>query len=326
MILINIILLILSSALLFIFSGIKSGVVLINRSRIRLQVRKGNRGAALLLNFERAPVNFYLTILLGNTIANVVFAIVLVLLLKEISSGGLFWSLFLLCVFTLYTLCDQLPKKLFSRFPDKLSLAVARPFRFIQFLLAPFVSPIQALFGNTLAGSVGQPLGKRLFSNREELRKLMEDSNDGLSDRERTMISQVLRLSERTLGQAAIPLNLSVTASADTPISSVVDLCKDHRIARVPIWKFGGGQRKVVGIVTLKTSLYKVDFDSDKPASEYMQPALFLPADLKVEAALKRMQRSGQWLAIVTSESQKEAGIVSLQDILKVVFSDPPKK
>ena len=52
----------------------------------------------------------------------------------------------------------------------------------------------------------------------------------------------------------------------------------------------------------------------------------FLPADLKVEAALKRMQRSGQWLAIVTSESQKEAGIVSLQDILKVVFSDPPKK
>ena len=99
MILINIILLILASALLFIFSGIKSGVFLINRSRIRLQVREGNRGAALLLNFEREPVNFYLTILLGNTIANGVFAIVLVLLLKEISSGGLFWSLFLLCVF-----------------------------------------------------------------------------------------------------------------------------------------------------------------------------------------------------------------------------------
>ena len=154
----------------------------------------------------------------------------------------------------------------------------------------------------------------------------MEDSDDGLSDGERTMISQVLRLSERTLGQAAIPLNLSVTASADSPISSIIALCKVHRIARVPIWIFGGGQRKVVGIVTLKTSLYKEDVDSNKLAIEYMQPALFLPADLKVEAALKRMQRSGQWLAIVTSESQKEAGIVSLQDILNVVFSDAPKK
>ena len=326
MLLLKIILLIVSSVISFIFSGIEAGVYLINRSRIRLQVREGNKKATVLLNLQREPENFYLTVLLGNTIANGVFAMVMALMLKEIPSDLLFLSLFLLCIFTLYTFCDLLPKKLFSRFPEKLSLAVARPFRVTQFLLTPFVSLIQALFGNTLAGAVGQPLAKRLFSNREELRKLMEDSDEGLSDGERTMISQVLRLSERTLGQAAIPLNLSVTASADSPISSVVDLCRNHRIARVPIWKFGGGQRKVVGVVTLKTSLYREDYDGSKPAGEYMQPALFLPADLKVEAALKRMQRSGQWLAIVTSESQKEAGIISLQDILKVVFSDPPKK
>ena len=326
MLILKIILLFVSSVISFIFSGIESGVYSINRSRIKLQMREGNKRAAILLNFHRQPENFYLTVLLGNTIANGVFAVMLVLLLHKISSGALFWCLFLLCVFSLFTVCDLLPKKLFSQFPNKLSLAVARPFLITQFLLTPFLSLIQALFGNSLAGAVGQPLAKQLFSNREELRKLMEDSDDGLSDGERTMISQVLRLSERTLGQTAIPLNLSVTASADSPISSVVDLCKDHRIARVPIWKFGGGQRKVVGIVTLKTSLYKEDYDSNKPASEYMQPALFLPADLKVEAALKRMQRSGQWLAIVTSESQKEAGIVSLQDILKVVFSDAPKK
>ncbi len=326
MLILKIILLIVSSVISFIFSGIEAGVYLINRSRIKKQVREGDQGASLLLNFQREPGNFYFTVLLGNTIANGVFAVMLVLLLKKISSGALFWSLFLLCLFSLFTICDLLPKKLFSQFPDKLSLAVARPFRVTQFLLTPLVSLIQALFGNTLADAVGQPLAKRIFNNREELRKLMEDSDDGLSEGERTMISQVLRLSERTLGQAAIPLNLSVTASADSPISSVIALCRDHRIARVPIWKFGGGQRKVIGIVTLKTSLYREDFDSDKSASEYLQPALFLPADLKFETALKRMQRSGQWLAIVTSESQKEAGIVSLKDILKVVFSDLPKK
>ena len=136
------------------------------------------------------------------------------------------------------------------------------------------------------------------------------------------MISQVLHLSERTLGQVAIPLNLSITASADSSISEIVKLCDKHRIGRIPIWKFSGGQRKVVGITTLKTSLYLKDYDEKKPASHYMQPALFLPADLKVEAALKRMQRSGSWLAIVTSKSQRETGIVALQDILKVVFSN----
>ena len=326
MVLIKIILLVVSSLISFIFSGVEAGVYSINRSRIKKQMHEGDKGASLLLNFQREPEKFYLTILLGNKIANGVFAIVLVLMLKGIVNGAIFWSLFLLCVFLLFTFCDLLPKKLFSRFPDKLSIAVARPFRAVQITLTPFVRLTQALFGNTLTGAVGPPLAQRFFRNREALKKLMEDSDDSLSDEERTMISQVLRLSERTLGQASIPLNLSVTASADSPISSVIDLCRNHRIARVPIWKFGGGQRKVVGVVTLKTSLYREDYDGSKPAGEYMQPALFLPADLKVEAALKRMQRSGQWLAIVTSESQKEAGIVALQDILKVVFSDTSKR
>ncbi len=326
MLLLKIILLVVSAVISFIFSGIEAGVYSINRSRIKKKMREGDKRASLLLNFQRKPENFYLTILLGNTIANGAFAIVLVLLLHKISSGAIFWCLFLLCVFSLFTVCDLLPKKLFSRFPDKLSLAAARPFRAVQITLTPIVGLTQALSGKTLASAVGQPITKRLFSNRGELKKLMEDTDDSLSDEERTMISQVLRLSERTLGQAAIPLNLSVTASSDSSISSVVDLCKNHRIARVPIWKFGAGQRKVVGIVTLKTSIYKEDYDSGKKASEYMQPALFLPADLKVEAALKRMQRSGQWLAIVTSKSQKEAGIVALKDILKVVFSDTPKR
>ena len=150
----------------------------------------------------------------------------------------------------------------------------------------------------------------------------MEESDNSLSAEERFMISQVLRLSERTLGQVAIPLNLSITASADTKISEIVKLCEKHRIGRIPIWKFTGGQRKVIGITTLKTSLYKSDYDENKLASHYIQPALFLPSDLKVEAALKRMQYSGNWLAIVTSTSQRETGIVALQDILKVVFGN----
>ena len=155
MLILKIILLFVSSVISFIFSGIESGVYSINRSRIKKQIREGNKGASLLLNFQRAPENFHLTVLLGNTIANGVVAVVLVLLLHKISSGALFWCLFLLCVFSLFTVCDLLPKKLFRQFPIKLSLAVARPFRVIQFLFSPFVRLIQALFGNTLADAVG---------------------------------------------------------------------------------------------------------------------------------------------------------------------------
>ena len=108
--------------------------------------------------------------------------------------------------------------------------------------------------------------------------------------------------------------------SADCPISKVVELCRTNQIGRIPIWKFTGGKRKIIGIITLKTSLYKKDYDENKTALDYLQPALFLPSNLKAEAAIKRMQRSGHWLAIMTNDSQNETGIVSLKDLLKVVF------
>jgi CBS domain containing-hemolysin-like protein len=44
--------------------------------------------------------------------------------------------------------------------------------------------------------------------------------------------------------------------------------------------------------------------------------------DMRLEAALKRMQRSGQRLAIVLGRDKLEVGIVSLQDILKVIFGE----
>jgi CBS domain containing-hemolysin-like protein len=38
--------------------------------------------------------------------------------------------------------------------------------------------------------------------------------------------------------------------------------------------------------------------------------------------ALRRMQRSGQRLAVVLGRDRREIGIVTLQDILKLVFGE----
>jgi CBS domain containing-hemolysin-like protein len=49
---------------------------------------------------------------------------------------------------------------------------------------------------------------------------------------------------------------------------------------------------------------------------------LYLDEDLRLEVALRRMQRSGQRLAVVLGRDQREIGIVSLQDILKLIFGE----
>jgi CBS domain containing-hemolysin-like protein len=49
---------------------------------------------------------------------------------------------------------------------------------------------------------------------------------------------------------------------------------------------------------------------------------LFLEEDMRLEVALRRMQRSGQRLAIVLGRERREIGLLSLQDVLKVIFGE----
>jgi CBS domain containing-hemolysin-like protein len=53
-----------------------------------------------------------------------------------------------------------------------------------------------------------------------------------------------------------------------------------------------------------------------------MKPAVFLAEDIRLEVALRRMQRSGQRLAIVLGRDGREIGLVTFQDVLKVIFGE----
>ena len=320
---IYIVLILICASVSFLLSGMETGVFSLNRLRIRQQMRTGQARAKILFDYYREPERFFWTILVGNTLANAAIITLFVTLLNnQHLAKGWFWLAFLFGVLVLFIVCDLLPKTLFRTFPNRLCLAVATPFRTLQTMLSPLVAIFHGLLGDALKGATGQPLANRLFRNRDEFREMMQVEAKGLTDDERTMINRVLDLNERTLGQVVKPLHQMLTVSAVTPMSQVIELCQAHRVTRIPVWRFQTGQRRVVGVVTLKTSLYEPDFDPAKPASEYLQPPLYLPEDLHLETALKRMQRSGQWLAIVTRQDRREVGIVALQDILKALFGE----
>ena len=68
--------------------------------------------------------------------------------------------------------------------------------------------------------------------------------------------------------------------------------------------------------------IFMRDLKVQKPASEFLQPALFLNGGLLLEEALHRMQRSGARMAVVLGPDHKEQGIISLQDILRAIFGE----
>jgi putative hemolysin len=136
------------------------------------------------------------------------------------------------------------------------------------------------------------------------------------------MINRVLDLQSLTVRQAMKPLAQVIAIDNHAPLQAAFKLCREHGLTRVPVWETRGGQQRILGLLSLVPLLYQAGLDASKPASEYLKPALFLEEDMRLEVALRRMQRSGQRLAIVLGRDGRESGIISLQDVLKVIFGE----
>lgn len=308
----------------FLFSGMEAGVFALSRLRIRQQMRAGNSSARLLHGYLENPESFLWTILVGNTVVNFVILGLIVAALNEALGGRriLFTIAFLVVVFLFYALCDLLPKMLFRLYPNRLCLALARPFRFAHLGLRPLVRFVEGCSRLTLRWVGGKAFTGHLFGNREELRLVMQESAQAFTSEEQAMINRVLDLQTLTVRQVTTPLSRAVTVEAQTPLNEVLKLCRERQLTRLPVLETRESKRRIVGLVNLDAVLFRPDLDPNKAVADYLKPAIYLDEDLRLELALQRLQRGGQRLAIVLAHDGREIGIVSLGDILKTIFGE----
>ncbi len=308
----------------FLFSGMEAGVLALSRLRIKQLVRAGNRRAVILQGYLEKPEDFLWTILVGNTLANLIAVGLLVTLLSEWLGGWpvLLTASFLVVMFLFYALCELMPKMLFRMFPNRLCLAIAGPFRFIHFTLSPLVAVMTRLSHGLVRWSAGKKFTGTLFGSREEMRLFMQESAQGLTSEERMLINRVLDLQNITVRHVTLPMEKVATVTMDTPMNEALKLSRERNVYQLPVWRGEGAARRIAGLLSLRAVLYLADLDAARPAGDFLKPAFYLDEEARLEEALKRMQRGGQRLAIVLARDGREVGIVSLQDILRVIFGE----
>ena len=304
----------------FLLSGMEAGVFALSRLRIRQLMRRGNPRAKALHGYLEHPERFLWTIMVGNIAANVVaFSLVVNALfswlnpwpaafaLAVAASAGCFYAFF-----------ELLPKTLFRLFPNRLCLRLATPFRTVHLLLRPLVS-VMAVTSRWLGG--GTFTGD-LFGSRDELRLLMQESGQGLTSEEQAMINRVMELQNLKLHHVATPLARTVCVATDTPLAKVLELCRERGHSRMPVWQPQGPSRRIAGLLSVRSILYHDGPPAGPTAGAFVTQALYLSEDMRLEVALRYLQRNGQRMAIVLGPDRKETGMVSMQDILQAIFGE----
>jgi CBS domain containing-hemolysin-like protein len=308
----------------FILSGMEAGVFALSRLRIRQQLRAGNSSARLLQGYLDNSENFLWTILVGNTVSNLLIFAWLVTALHDIFRGRIAWFIlvYTLAVFLFYAFFDLLPKILFRTYPNRLCLLMAAPFRVVHFLLRPFVALVESTSNAILQWWGGKTFTGKLFGSRDELKQVMQETAQGLTSDERVMIGRVLELQSMTVENAMTSLDKVIGVDAEAPASTALEVGRASHHTRMPVWEVQGGARRVTGLIDLDDLLFGSSTLENKKVREFLHPATFSPGDLRLELGLRRMQRSGERLAVVLGRDQREMGIISLQDMLKVIFGE----
>lgn len=308
----------------FLLSGMESGVFALNRLRVRRLARSGNKQARILHGFLEKPEKFLWTILVGNTLVNFIILGWIITVLHEYFIGRPAWlaAVFTMIVFLFYAFADLLPKMLFRAYPNRLCLSAASVVRLAYVALSPVVFLVERISQVVLRWRGSRAFTGRLFGNREEMRAVMAEAAQALTSEEHVMVNRVLDLQHFTVARIAVPLEKTFSAEVYTTMREALKLAREKNLSRLPVWELRDGKRRIAGLLDVTALLFRENLDLDKTAGELMTPALFLDDGMRLEIALRRLQRAGQRLGIVLARDGHETGVVSLEDILKLMFGE----
>ena len=308
----------------FLCSGMEAGIFTLGRWRIAQQMRAGQARAARLYAYLQNTENFLWTILVGNTLA-LFFAmwIIAVALINALPARpAAFWASYLGAAFVFYAFCDLLPKTLFRKFPNRLCLLMSAPFRFLHILLYPIVSLLEGLANLLLRWTGGRVFQGHVFSSRNELRQLMEDTSESLTSEERGMIGRVFDLQNITVRQIAIPFARVPNLGTNHLMADALARLRDYPGNLLPVWTVDARARRIAGFLDAKRILFEGGVDPTDSVANHLSPPLYVDEDARVHDVLRRMQRTGQRMAVVLSRERREVGLLTLEEILKVIFGE----
>jgi CBS domain containing-hemolysin-like protein len=309
----------------------------VRHSRILTLANNGNKRAKRLLTLLD-DLNAYISATqLGITMASLalgwigepVFARLLEEPLEGFVSDTVRHTIAFIAAFTVITflhivLGELAPKTLALERAEKVALAVALP---IQLFYKVFAWPIRLLdwAGTRTVRLFGlHPSSEHAaVYTEDELRHLIEVSRQSghVKEEEQRLINRVFDFSESEVKDAMIPRTNLIALSVTANLAETKQAFREHGYSRLPVYR--ESLDNMVGVLSRRSlEPYLEDDTIEFSLENLLHPPLFMPATVKLGAALKQMQFARLHLAFVIDEHGGLEGVVTLEDLLEEIVGD----
>lgn len=317
------------------FSSVETAFFSLSPLRLKKLETEGDGRAGEILNVLADKQRLLLTILVGNTFANV-FATALAAgffvswlpgsPLAAYVGVGFTRSILLAAVFVALIILvfgEIIPKIIaiygaygYSRIavkPLRLFVVLATPFTWTITTIIRKILPGYSEWNSLLGSSNSMDEMDSYFSLGEEVGLIERD--------EKEMISSVFEFGDTLVREVMVPRPDIVSMPINISFEELLKVVRDDGHSRFPV--YDGNLDKVIGIIYVKDILIKLDeIKESYDLFKLLRPPFFVPETKKLNDLLSEFQKRKQHLAIVVDEYGGVSGLVTIEDLLEEIVGE----
>ena len=301
------------------FSASETAFTSLNKIKLKALANTGNKKAEKTLTLCENFSKLLTTILVGNTIVNVVAASLATVLFTNVLGGNGVAVSSIVMTLVIMIFGEIIPKNIAKFVPEKFAMSSAPILRFLCWIFTPLTfvfGYIEKLISNMYEND------SETYSTDEFITMVEEANEDGdIEDHEADLITNALEFNDLNVGDILTPRTDVIAIDINEDSIEEIELkYRDSGFSRLPV--YDDNLDNIVGVLIEKDFYYHLLYEKSTNIKEILKEAIYTSPQVKVSSLLKQLQNSKSHMAIVVDEYGGMEGIITMEDILEELVGE----
>jgi Mg2+/Co2+ transporter CorB len=305
------------------FSSSETGMMALDRYRLKHLKDQNHRGARRASRLLERPDRLIGLILIGNNLVNVLAAaIVTIISIRLLGNAGIAVGSLLLTM-VLLVFAEITPKTIAALHPERIAFPASVILMPLLRLLYPIVWLVNVIT-NGLLLMLGYDARRKIQAGltTEELRTVVNESGHMIPDSHQGMLLNILELEKVTVDDIMVPRVEVYGLDLSESDEELRDRILDSEYTRVPVYE--EDINNISGMLHMRRASRFIDSSGlhrDRMLMEMEKP-YFVPEGTPLHTQLLNFQRQKLRIGVVVDEYGEVMGLVTLEDILEEIVGE----
>ncbi|MBR3265449.1 MAG: HlyC/CorC family transporter [Erysipelotrichaceae bacterium] len=301
------------------FSASETAFSSLNKIKLKALANAGNKRAEKTYELTENFSKLLTTILIGNTIVNVVSASLATVLFTNLLGGNGVAVSSVVMTLVIMIIGEIIPKNIAKYAPEKFAMSATPLLRLLCWLFTPLTFVFEYL--EKMIGNMFEKESDS-YSTDEFITMVEEANEDGdIEDHEADLITNALEFNDLNVGDILTPRIdvIAIDINEDT-IEEIELKYRDSGFSRLPV--YDDSLDNIVGVLIEKDFYYHLLYEKSTNIKEILKEVIYTSPQVKISSLLKQLQTSKSHLAIVVDEYGGTQGIITMEDILEELVGE----